>query len=85
MMFWYGHDVAGWGYAAMVIGMILFWGFVVLGIVALARYVVSEQRGPGPTAPPPSPAQILAARFAAGEITESEYRERLAVLHHAGH
>jgi putative membrane protein len=29
---------------------------------------------------PPSPEQILAARFARGEISETEYRDRLAVL-----
>lgn len=25
MMFWYGHDMGGWGYASMAIGMVLFW------------------------------------------------------------
>ena len=37
MMYGYGNGIGGWGYALMAIGMILFWGAVIYGIVALVR------------------------------------------------
>jgi putative membrane protein len=86
MMFWSDHDMSGWGgwgYAGMVIGMVLFWALVIVGIVALIR----SSTGSGSTRSVPqfppyseSPGQLLAARFARGEIDEAEYRQRLAVL-----
>ena len=66
-----------WGYAGMGIGMVLFWALLVAGIIALVMFV-SGVRATAPS--PPSPEQILAARFARGEISETEYRDRLAVL-----
>ena len=38
MMYGYGNGIGGWGYALLAIGMILFWGAVIYGIVALVRY-----------------------------------------------
>lgn len=96
MMFWYGHDMGGWGYAGMAIGMVLFWALIIVGIVALVRYAGVDQTPrylPPGSLPPGSipPAnqydaeQMLAVRFARGEIDESEYRHRLTVLRdHAG-
>ena len=77
MMFWYDHDMGWWGYAGMGIGMVLFWALVVAGIVALVVFVSGDRQS---QQQPPSPEQILAARFARGEISETEYRDRLAVL-----
>ncbi|TGD89978.1 SHOCT domain-containing protein [Mycolicibacterium sp. CH28] len=83
MMFWYDHGMGGWGYAGMAIGMVLFWILVIVGIVALVRSIVGA---PGARALPASlpshesPGQVLAARFARGEIDEAEYQQRLAVL-----
>jgi hypothetical protein len=37
-MYWYGSGIGGWGYALTAIGMVLFWGAVIYGIVALVRY-----------------------------------------------
>jgi len=71
-----------WGYAGMGIGMVLFWALIIAGIVVLIRINTTTQRSQS-TAPPPqalSPEQILAARYAHGEINETEYRERMAVL-----
>lgn len=85
MMFWYDHDMGWWGYAGMGIGMILFWALLIAGIVALVMFISGDrQTRRAPTTPDqtaPSAEQILAARFARGEISESEYRDRLAVLH----
>ena len=78
-MFWYDHNMGWWGYAGMGIGMVLFWAVLILGIAALVRFTVGD-RQPRSFAPPQSPEQVLAERFARGEINETEYRDRLAVL-----
>lgn len=80
-MFWYDHDMGWWGYAGMGIGMVLFWALLIAGIVALVAFVTGDR--PAREGPPPESAsaeQILAARFARGEISETEYRDRIAVL-----
>lgn len=86
MMYWYGNGIGGWGYALMAIGMALFWGAVIFGIVALVRY--GRRDGPQrrePAEPPaPGPERLLAERFARGEIDEDEYLQRLTSLRAAG-
>jgi putative membrane protein len=82
MMFWYDHDLSGWGYAWMGIGMVVFWALLITGFVLLVRYA---GQGSGPTPPPapprpPTAEELLAARFARGEIDQAEYESRLAVL-----
>jgi putative membrane protein len=83
MMFWSDHDMSGWGYAGMVIGMVLFWALIFVGIIALIRFSTgATQTRSVPQFPPysESPEQLLAARFARGEIDEAEFQQRLAVL-----
>lgn len=80
MMFWYDHNMGWWGWAGMGVGMVLFWGLLIGGIVALVVYISGDRQIPRGTAPAASPEQLLAARFARGEISETEYRDRLAVL-----
>ena len=80
MMYWYDHDMGWWGYAGMGIGMVLFWALLIVGIVALVRYTASDRQGQQFPPPPPTPEEVLAVRFARGEISETEYRDRLAVL-----
>jgi putative membrane protein len=81
MMNWYGAGMSGWGYLLMIANTLLFWGLLVAGVVVLVRYFGSASRHggvrPGQSA---TPEQILAERFARGEIDEDEYRRRLAVL-----
>ncbi|MDQ2790907.1 MAG: hypothetical protein DLM60_04070 [Pseudonocardiales bacterium] len=77
MMWWYGHGMSGWGYALMTASMVLFWALVIFGVVALVRYL---GRGEGPTASRPTPEQVLAERFARGDIDEQEYHRRLDAL-----
>lgn len=74
MMFWYGNGTNGWGYALMAISMIAFWGLV----VAAVFYLVPSWSRPSA---PPSPQQILAERFARGDLTEEEYRRHLNTVH----
>jgi putative membrane protein len=85
MMFWYGHAMGWWGYAGMAIVMLVFWVLVIGGIAGLVKYLI-DGRSVGPDTAPESasPADVLAARFARGEVTEMEYRDRLAVLHEYG-
>ncbi len=80
MMFWYDHNMGWWGYAGMGIGMVLFWALLIVGIVALVRYTATDRPTPPFPTQPPTPEQVLADRFARGEIDETEYRDRLAVL-----
>jgi putative membrane protein len=92
MMVWYGNGMGGWGYALMTVSMVLFWGLVILGVVALIRYLARAphhgQSAGGPRQNPESrrtPEQMLAERFARGEIDEQEYQSRLATLRGSPH
>ena len=82
MMYGYGIGMGGWGYALMTISMILFWGAVIYGIVALVRYARPDgpQRGERAGSPAPEPERLLAERFARGEIDEDDYYQRLTSL-----
>jgi putative membrane protein len=85
MMFWYGHDMGWWGYAGMAILMAVFWALPIGGIAALVKYFIDDRPvGPDTPSESASPADVLAGRFARGEISEKEYRDRLAVLHEYG-
>jgi len=75
-MMYYG-DMSGWGFALMAISAVVSWGGVIVGVVLLVRYF--GRSGQPPTAAH-TPEQLLAERFARGEIDESEYQARLATL-----
>ena len=81
MMFWYDHDVNGWGWFTMSLGMILFWALIITAGVLVYRALSRPHRQQPTSAARPSPEQLLAERFARGEIDEEEYRRRLTVLH----
>jgi putative membrane protein len=85
MMYWYGSGMSGWGYALMTISMVLFWGAVIFGIVALVRYLGRGGPQAGEPAQQATPERLLAERFARGEIDEDEYNRRLTALRTAGH
>ncbi|MET9041754.1 SHOCT domain-containing protein [Streptomyces sp. NPDC003328] len=78
MMFWYDHDVSGWGWFAMSAGMILFWALIITVAVLLFRALNRPQEHTGA---PPAPEDILRERLARGEIDEDDYRRRLNALH----
>lgn len=81
-MIWSDHDMGGWGYAGMAVGMVLFWVLLIVGIIALIRFSLAAPTAG--SAPPrrhtESPEQLLVMRFARGDIDETEYQQRLAVL-----
>ena len=83
MMYWFGGGL--WGYALMLVSMIMLWGLLGFAIVALYRYL--RQPTTYVTSPPvaETPETVLAQRFARGEIDEAEYRHALDVLHGSVH
>jgi putative membrane protein len=83
MMYWYGSGMSGWGYALMTVSLILFGGTVILGIVAVVRFLGHGAQSSAASPSPRSPEGLLAERFARGEISEKEYRQRLSVLRDA--
>jgi putative membrane protein len=81
-MMWIDHDVSAWGFAWMGIGMVAFWGLVIAAVVVLVRHLGRLERpmGERPADRPLPPEQVLAQRFARGEIDEDEYSRRLETL-----
>ena len=87
---YYGDHMSGWGWTFMVLGTVLFWAIVIAGIVLLVR---RGRRGDSWGSNRPSPEELLAQRFARGEIDEAEFgngwrswpsvpRHRAAILRH---
>ncbi|MGW9030499.1 SHOCT domain-containing protein [Streptomyces sp. NPDC055722] len=88
-MMWYDGEWGWGGWFVMTAFMVLFWALVIAGIIALVRYLACahhhQQSGP-----PLSPGErrwgnqrsedLLAERFARGEIDDDEYKRRLALL-----
>ena len=72
----------GWGgWIAGAVMMIAFWGSLVLLIVLAIRWI--DDRRPdarGETQPRSDARQILAERFARGEISAEEFEDRRRVL-----
>jgi putative membrane protein len=77
---WGGHGPGPW-----ILLMPLFWGFAVAAVVLVlrrTRHAFGRHGGPGGPGGrgPGSAADMLARRFAQGEIDEDEYWSRLSVL-----
>ena len=71
MMYWGSGD---WNWAAwlmMTASMVLFWGLVAWVVITVARRPSETDR---------SPEEVLADRFARGEIDDEEYRRRRDAL-----
>jgi putative membrane protein len=76
----------GWGWGGWVlicVVMVVFWAGVITAIVLAIRYLVGSggASGGSPRYKPPRPEDVLAGRFARGEIDEDEYRQRITLLH----
>ncbi|MFE0509120.1 SHOCT domain-containing protein [Streptomyces sp. NPDC058964] len=88
-MMWYD---GGWGWGgwfAMTVFMVLVWALIIVGVIALVRYLTGTHRRQD-SGPPLSSGEprwgsrraedLLAERFASGEIDDDEYKRRLALL-----
>jgi putative membrane protein len=81
-MMWRNHGAWGAGdWLAMSLMMVLFWGLLIALIVWLVR---SSRDRSAPTASQPGHVgadELLAERFARGEIDEAEFNRSRALLH----
>lgn len=82
-MMWWDGNMGAWGYILMVVSFILFWGAIIAAIVVFARSMSGGNRRDGGGHGLGSAEQLLAERFARGEIDETEYSARLSALRRA--
>ncbi len=74
-------DHGGWWMGIGIIHMLLFWGLIILAIVALVKWL----SGKSPIAERPrdkTALEILQDRYARGEIDREEYEQKRADLQH---
>jgi len=75
------HMGTGWGWW-MVFGwiwMVIFWGIIVWGVLALARGGFIRRPGP-PSHTEPRALDVLERRYASGELTDDEFERMRRVL-----
>lgn len=77
MMPGYGGGMGGWGFLYMSLGTLLF-----LALIGVVVWLATRAGGAGSSLAPtaPAPREILAERYARGEIDEKEYQQRLHTL-----
>jgi len=78
-MMWYGPGMGGWGFVLMTVGTVLSWALIIFGVIVVVRYLTAG--GDRRREVRATPDELLAERFARGEIDEQEYRQRLDALH----
>jgi putative membrane protein len=71
-MMWDGSGAMGWGWIGLgIVHMLLFWFLIILGIVALLRWLAgSAGRASGSRA-----LDILKERYAKGEVTREQFEQ----------
>ena len=79
MMPGYGSGMGGWGFMFMSLGGLIFLALIGLVIWLLVRSTGSNS-GSQPSTSGDSAREILAQRYARGEIDEDEYHRRMQAL-----
>jgi putative membrane protein len=84
MMMWYSGGNWGWGsWILMTVAMVMFWAALIAGAMVAVRYAVSARRADtNPAAVSTRAEDLVAQRYARGEIDEDEYHRRVALLRH---
>ena len=80
----WGYDGFGMGWGGMGIGMLLFWGLIIFGIVMLARGFGGRSGVSEPRVVERTPLDILGERYAKGEIDKSEFENKRRDLEGSG-
>jgi len=72
-----GYGYGGPGFFGMGFGMLLFWGLLIVGVIVLVRWLAAgpDRRAPR-TEGPSSALDILAQRYARGEIDRAEFEQK---------
>ena len=70
---WFNWGLGGIGWI-MPLFMIIFWGLIIWGIIALIRW--GSRRGDYASGSSESAMDILKRRYASGEITKEEFEEK---------
>ena len=78
-MIWYGDHMNGWGYGLMGVSMVLFWAALIVGGIALFRSLNPPSSSRNELAHRP-PEEVLAERYARGDINDEEFRRRQEAL-----
>ncbi len=65
----------GPGFFGMGLGMLLFWALLIVGVIALLRWLAAGS-GRQPPSPDQSALDILAQRYARGEIDRTEFEQK---------
>lgn len=79
---WMWHNWGGWFF--MTVGMVALWAAVITAIVLAVRYLSGGDRRARATGAPRSPEDVLADRYARGEIDDEEFRRRTTLLREHG-
>jgi putative membrane protein len=82
-MMWWNHGAWGAGdWLAMIFMMVVFWGLIVALMIWVVRSARSDRVGGSQTTSDSRRAdEVLAERFARGEIDEDEFIHRRHALH----
>jgi putative membrane protein len=76
---WDMHDRTSGSWIVMTLGMLIFWGLVIVGVVWLVREFGAGRREVEREG---DPLDVLQRRLAEGDISVEEYERRRAVLGH---
>jgi len=68
-------NIGGWGMGFGIVFMLLFWGLIILGVVALIRWLLT-QSSPSRSSRDKTPLEIVQERYARGEIEREEFEQK---------
>lgn len=80
MMVWYGNNWGWGGWSLMTVGMVAFWALLITAVVLVVRYLVTPDGAGAAPQGRPSAEDLLAERYARGEIDADEYQQRVALV-----